>query len=88
MTEEKALNAVEKAIDLAFERGKELSINNVMPILFSIDFKKLRKTKGLTLVDVENLTGISNSYLIQLEANEIKDPSYCVVRTLYDLYVY
>lgn len=29
MTKEQALNAVEKAIDKAFERGKELSIHSV-----------------------------------------------------------
>lgn len=30
MTEEKALNAVEKAIDLAYDKGKKLPIQNVM----------------------------------------------------------
>ena len=30
MTKEQALNAVEKAIDKAFERGKELSIHSVI----------------------------------------------------------
>jgi len=29
MTKEQALDAVEKAIDIAFERGKELSIHSV-----------------------------------------------------------
>ncbi len=30
MTKEQALDAVEKAIDIAFERGKELSIHSVI----------------------------------------------------------
>jgi len=30
MTKEQALNAVEKAIDLAFDKGKELSIHSVI----------------------------------------------------------
>ena len=33
MTTEQALNAVEKAIDKAFERGKELSIHSVIDML-------------------------------------------------------
>lgn len=38
-------------------------------------FKALRKTKGLTLREVEGKTGISNAYLSQLETGKVKQPS-------------
>lgn len=53
------------------------------------DFKAMRKQAGLTLREVEGMTGISNSYLSQLETGKIKNPSYNNVRilvTLYDLH--
>lgn len=58
----------------------------ILPALESIDFLKLRKNKHLTQRQVEELTGISNAYLSQLETGKIKAPSYTVVRTLVHLY--
>lgn len=58
----------------------------VMPSLQSLNFKKMRKAKGLTLRKVEELTGISNPYLSQLETGKIASPSYNTVRTLVMLY--
>lgn len=58
----------------------------VMPSLQSLNFKSMRKAKGLTLRQVEDITGISNSYLSQLETGKIKAPSYNTVRTLVMLY--
>lgn len=49
-------------------------INNVL--------KNLRKIKGFTLRQVEKITGISNSYLSQLENGKTQNPS---VNTLYKL---
>jgi transcriptional regulator with XRE-family HTH domain len=46
----------------------------------------MRKTKGLTLRKVEEITGISNAYLSQLETGKIKQPSYTTVVTLIMLY--
>ena len=46
----------------------------------------MRKAKGLTLRQVEDITGISNPYLSQLETGKIKAPSYNTVRTLVMLY--
>ena len=63
---------------------KTLSIAPVMPSL--PDFRKRRKSKGLTLREVEKITGISNSYLSQLETGKVKSPSYEVVKKLFDLY--
>ena len=60
--------------------------NAVMPSLLSLDFKVMRQTKGLTLINVEEMTGISNAYLSQLENGEIKQPSYNTVITLIMLY--
>ena len=37
--------------------------------------KAARNAKGLTLRDVEKETGISNSYLSQLESGKVKQPS-------------
>lgn len=39
------------------------------------ELKKVRMVKGLTLREVEKLTGISNGYLNQLENNKVKKPS-------------
>lgn len=58
----------------------------VMPSLQSLDFKSMRKAKGLTLRQVEDITGISNPYLSQLETGKIKAPSYNTVRSLVMLY--
>jgi DNA-binding Xre family transcriptional regulator len=64
----------------------ELPIHIVMPSLHDLDFKKLRKAKGLTLREVEKETGISNAYLSQLETGKIKSPGYSTVIALYNLY--
>jgi len=59
---------------------------SVMPSLLSLNFKSMRKAKGLTLRKVEEITGISNAYLSQLETGKIKQPSYTTVVTLLMLY--
>jgi len=51
------------------------------------DFKKLRKDKKLTLRQVEEVTGISNAYLSQLETGKIKSPSFDTVIKLLKLYI-
>lgn len=45
-------------------------------------FKVIREAKDITLRKVEKDTGISNSYLSQLENGKIKHPSYKVVKQL------
>ncbi|WP_407522614.1 helix-turn-helix transcriptional regulator [Lacibacter sp. MH-610] len=57
---------------------------NVMPSLR--DFKLMRAKAGMTLRDVEKLTGISNAYLSQLERGKIKKPSHEVVLKLNSVY--
>lgn len=47
-----------------------------------IIIKRIRKGRGITLRAVEKLTGISNSYLSQLENGKILKPSYDVVMKL------
>jgi hypothetical protein len=64
----------------------ELPIHIVMPSLHDIDFKQMRKSKGLTLRQVEKKTGVSNAYLSQLENGKITSPSYKTVKLIYDLY--
>lgn len=68
------------------EQGQNLPIQRVMPSLLDLDFKQMRKAKGLTLRQVEESTGISNAYLSQLETGKIKSPSYDTVKALYELY--
>jgi len=51
-----------------------------------IDFRGLRKKSGFTLRKVEELTGISNAYLSQLETGKVKKPSYDTVVKLMALY--
>ena len=65
---------------------KDCNIPHVMPSLQSLNFKIMRKEKGLTLRQVEEMTGISNPYLSQLETGKIVSPSYNIVRTLVMLY--
>jgi transcriptional regulator with XRE-family HTH domain len=64
----------------------ESLVASVMPSLLSLNFKSMRKAKGLTLRKVEEITGISNAYLSQLETGKIKQPSYTTVVTLIMLY--
>lgn len=52
----------------------------------TIDFLRSRKSCGLTLREVEKLTGISNAYLSQLETGKIKKPSHDTVTKLTELY--
>ena len=49
-------------------------------------FKAARKAKSLTLRKVEQLTGISNAYLSQLETGKVKQPSPNVLYKLSELY--
>ena len=51
------------------------------------NFKKLRKDKKLTLRQVEEITGISNAYLSQLENGKIKSPSFDTVIKLLKIYI-
>lgn len=50
------------------------------------NWKAIRRIKGLTLRQVEEITGISNAYLSQLENGKIKKPSYDVVMKLRNIY--
>lgn len=81
------VNVIDKAMDeYAQEQVKNLTIPVVMPSLLDLDFKQMRKAKGLTLREVEKSTGISNAYLSQLETGKIKSPGYDTVKALYELY--
>lgn len=44
--------------------------------------KRIRKAKGITLRQIEKATGISNSYLSQLENGKVLKPSYDTVMKL------
>jgi len=48
--------------------------------------KDARETQGLTLRQVEEITGISNAYLSQLENNKIKKPSANILYKLAEQY--
>ena len=61
-------------------------IPNEEPKQMADNFKQMRIEKGMTLREVEKATGISNSYLSQLETGKIKKPSYSVVTQLNALY--
>lgn len=50
------------------------------------ELKTARIIKGLSLREVENVTGISNSYLSQLENNKIKKPAIQILHRLSKLY--
>ena len=59
-----------------------------MPVInFDGDyFYSLRKEKGWTLRQVEDATGISNSYLSQFESGKIRKPSQNIVTKLINFY--
>lgn len=48
--------------------------------------KDARKNVGLTLRQVEDMTGVSNAYLSQLENEKIKNPSVHILSKLSSLY--
>ena len=48
--------------------------------------KDARKNLGLTLMQVEDMVGISNAYLSQLENDKIKNPSVNILSKLSSLY--
>lgn len=81
------IDALNHLVDLAYKHeAKKCTTQRVMPSLLSLNFREMRKTKGLTLREVEETTGISNAYLSQLETGKIKSPGYETVKLLYDLY--
>jgi hypothetical protein len=85
--EENVLAAMEEYAQEVVKNNAELPIIHIiMPSLRELDFKKMRKDKGLTLREVEKQTGISNAYLSQLETGKIKNPGYETVIALYNLY--
>lgn len=51
-----------------------------------VDFKGRRERAGLTLRYVEEATGVSNSYLSQLENGIVDKPSFQVVVKLHNFY--
>lgn len=55
-----------------------------LPAIDPAQFKVMRQSKGLTLREVQGLTGISNAYLSQLESGKIKSPSYATIKKLVD----
>ncbi len=82
----KAFKVSDVLEDYAKIVNKNYNTNGVMPPLKSINFREMRKDNGLTLKKVEEITGVSNAYLSQLENGKIKSPGYNVVKSLYDLY--
>lgn len=58
----------------------------VKPSTLGIQLKRFRLICLLTLRQVEDITGISNSYLSQLETGKIKRPSVNAIYKLSELY--
>lgn len=48
--------------------------------------KMARELRGLTLRQVEEMTGISNAYICQIEGNKVRKPSLYFLRKLAKLY--
>lgn len=73
---------------VGIENKQKKAQYTTMP-MFDFDgdyFFSLRKEKGWTLRQVEDATGISNSYLSQFESGKIKNPSASVVTKLINFY--
>lgn len=76
-----------RAVTLEDSISELMLVNTADHIEFELEkLPYLRKQKNLTLRQVEDLTGISNAYLSQLENGKIKNPSYNVVVKLNALY--
>lgn len=75
---EQKLHEIETIIFKAYE--------NIPGRITPMNFKELRTKKGLTLRQVEEKTGISNSYLSQLENGKIIKPSFDTIEKLNKLY--
>lgn len=78
---EKQLHEIEMLIFKAYDDKSNVS---VIPLLSS--FRQLRRERKLTLRQVEEMTGISNAYLSQIETGKIKKPSFEVVQKLNNFY--
>lgn len=69
-------------LEMSMQTFFNVSMNDAFPR----DYKQKRLEKGLTLREVEQVTGISNSYLSQLENGKIKKPSYDTIQKLNAVY--
>lgn len=78
---EQKLHEIEMLIFQSYDNKNNVS---TLPTLTS--FRELRLARKFTLRQVEEMTGISNAYLSQLETGKIKKPSYEVVQKLNNLY--
>lgn len=56
------------------------------PKMLSEVLKELRSAKGLSLRQVEKVTGVSNAYLSQIENGKIKEPSPHILHKLAGAY--
>lgn len=75
-----------KMFDLVYQLTVKIPSQNPMSSNIG-NYKEARKIAKLTLRQVEEITGISNAYLSQLENGKIKKPSYDVVQKLNDVYL-
>ncbi len=75
-----------KMFDLVYQLTVKIPTQNPMGSNME-NYKEARKKAKLTLRQVEELTGISNAYLSQLENGKIKKPSYDVIQKLNDVYL-
>ena len=75
-----------KMFDLVYQLTVKIPSQNPMGSNME-NYKEARKRAKLTLRQVEEITGISNAYLSQLENGKIKKPSYDVVQKLNDVYL-
>lgn len=75
-----------KMFDLVYQLTVKIPSQNPMGRNME-NYKEARKRAKLTLRQVEEITGISNAYLSQLENGKIKKPSYDVVQKLNDVYL-
>lgn len=68
--------------------SSELSISVIIANTEDIlqHLRSIRKYRGFRIREVEELTGISNSYLSQLENGKVTNPSFSMVIKLLKLY--
>lgn len=75
---------IDRALSIIKELSKYIIVANESDI--PVKFSDWRKYRGFSLKQVEVLTGVSNSYISQLETGKIANPSFTVVAKLCKCY--
>lgn len=75
-----------KSVIVGYKAERKNTIMTKIDATFGEELKSCRESKKFTLREVEEIAGISNAYLSQLENNKIKKPSANILYKLANIY--